>query len=109
MKRGEIWTVSGGPDYASKPRPAIIIQDDSFGDTSSATFCPMTSKGIDTPFFRIEIVPDGENGLLLPSFAMVDKVTTVKRDKFGSFVGTLSAFDMAAVDQALLTFLGLIG
>ena len=30
MKRAEIWTVAGGSDYAGKPRPAVIIQDDVF-------------------------------------------------------------------------------
>ena len=29
MRRGDIWTVSGGKDYASKPRPVVIVQDDS--------------------------------------------------------------------------------
>ena len=24
MKRGDIWTVAGGPDYAGKPRPAAF-------------------------------------------------------------------------------------
>ena len=33
MKRGEIWTVAGGKDYAGKPRPALIIQDDRFDAT----------------------------------------------------------------------------
>ena len=28
MRRGDIWTVSGGKDYASKPRPVVIVQDD---------------------------------------------------------------------------------
>jgi mRNA interferase MazF len=31
MKRGEVWTVAGGADYAGKPRPVVILQDDSFG------------------------------------------------------------------------------
>jgi mRNA-degrading endonuclease toxin of MazEF toxin-antitoxin module len=37
MKRGEVWTVSGGKDYAGKPRPAVIMQDDSFDATYSIT------------------------------------------------------------------------
>jgi mRNA interferase MazF len=37
MKRGEIWTVSGGKAYAGKPRPAVILQDDSFDGTDSIT------------------------------------------------------------------------
>jgi hypothetical protein len=28
VKRGEIWTVAGGKDYARKPRPVVILQDD---------------------------------------------------------------------------------
>jgi mRNA-degrading endonuclease toxin of MazEF toxin-antitoxin module len=24
LRRGEIWTVAGGADYAGKPRPAVI-------------------------------------------------------------------------------------
>jgi mRNA interferase MazF len=33
MKRGDIWTVSGGKDYAGKPRPVVIVQDDAFNVT----------------------------------------------------------------------------
>jgi mRNA-degrading endonuclease toxin of MazEF toxin-antitoxin module len=29
MNRGEIWTVSGGGAYINKPRPSVIIQDNS--------------------------------------------------------------------------------
>jgi mRNA-degrading endonuclease toxin of MazEF toxin-antitoxin module len=30
VKRGEIWSVSGGPEYAGKPRPVAILQDHRF-------------------------------------------------------------------------------
>jgi mRNA interferase MazF len=39
MKRGEIWAVAGGKDYAGKPRPVVIVQDDSFDGTASITIC----------------------------------------------------------------------
>jgi hypothetical protein len=29
MRRSEVWTVSGGKDYAGKPRPVVIVQDGS--------------------------------------------------------------------------------
>jgi hypothetical protein len=29
LKRGDIWTVAGGKDYAGKPRP-VVVQDDGF-------------------------------------------------------------------------------
>jgi mRNA interferase MazF len=39
MRRGDIWTVAGGKDYAGKPRPAVIAQDDNFDATDSITIC----------------------------------------------------------------------
>lgn len=43
MRRGKIWTVSGGQNYAGKPRPAVILQDDRFDRTEPVTLCPFTS------------------------------------------------------------------
>lgn len=40
MKRGEIWTVAGGPACAGKPRPAVIVQDDRFDANDSIIVCP---------------------------------------------------------------------
>ena len=37
MKRGEVWSVAGGADYAGKPRPVVILQDDRFSGTLSIT------------------------------------------------------------------------
>ena len=37
MRRGEIWTAAGGKDYAGKPRPVVIMQDDRFDATASIT------------------------------------------------------------------------
>jgi mRNA interferase MazF len=63
MKRGEIWTVSGGAGYAGKPRPALILQDDRFDGTSSVTLCAFTTDPTDAPLFRLVISPDDTNGL----------------------------------------------
>lgn len=43
MKRGEIWIVAGGKDYAGKLRPAVILQDDRFDMTDLVTLCAFTS------------------------------------------------------------------
>ena len=51
MRRGEIWTVAGGKDYAGKPRPAVILQDDSFDATNSVTICAFTTDETDAPLF----------------------------------------------------------
>ncbi len=75
VKRGDVWTVAGGPDYAGKPRPAIILQDDAFDATASITICPLTSHGIDAPLMRLPIEPSERNGLRSASHVMIDKIT----------------------------------
>ena len=109
MKRGEIWTVAGGPDYAGKPRPAVIVQDNAFDATASVTICPLTSSGADALMVRPAIDPDDENGLLMSSRVMVDKITTASRGKLRRRVGRLSANDTSAMNTAVLIFLGLVG
>jgi mRNA interferase MazF len=49
MKRGDIWTVAGGKDYAGKPRPVVIVQEDSFDATDSITICAFTTDETDAP------------------------------------------------------------
>jgi mRNA interferase MazF len=63
MKRGEIWTMAGGADYAGKPRPVVIIQDDAFAARDSITICLITSDSTDLPLFRIPVQPTPDNGL----------------------------------------------
>jgi mRNA-degrading endonuclease toxin of MazEF toxin-antitoxin module len=58
LKRGEIWTVTGAKDYAGKPRPAVILQDDRFDATESITICVMTTDPAEAPLFRVPIAPN---------------------------------------------------
>jgi mRNA interferase MazF len=107
VKRGEIWTVSGGSDYTGKPRPAVIIQDDDFSATRSVTICAFTTDPTEAPLFRIRVDPGENNGLKAASNIMVDKITTVPRNKIGSRVGRLDDDDLIRLNQAILVFLGL--
>jgi mRNA interferase MazF len=109
VRRGEIWTVAGGKDYAGKPRPAVILQDDRFDATSSVTLCPFTTDPTNLPLFRIAIKPSDGNGLRGISRVMVDKITTVSRVKVGGYVGSLAVEDMARLNRAVLVFLGFGG
>ena len=109
MKRGEIWTVAGGKDYAGKPRPAVVLQDDRFNATESITVCAVTSDPTEAPLFRVLISPNERNGLNALSRLMVDKITTVPKDKLWHRIGHLNAEDMERVNQAILIFLGLGG
>ena len=107
MKRGEIWTVAGGPDYTGKPRPVAIIQDDSFDATTSITICTFTTLAIGAPLVRLAIEPSERNGLRAESHFMVDKITTVSKGKLEKRVGCLSDQDVVRLNRAVLVFLGL--
>ena len=109
MTRGEVWTAAGGKDYAGKPRPVVIVQDDRFDATNSITICAFTSDPTDAPLFRLVVEPNTANGLDKPSRLMVDRVTTVPKARLGKRIGRLSDSDMVRVNRALLIFLGLAG
>ena len=109
MKRGEIWTVAGGADYAGKPRPVVVLQDDRFDATSSVTICAFTTDPTDAPLFRLLVQPSALNRLRAPSRLMVDKLTTVPKTKIGSQVGRLDDEDLVRLNRAVLVFLGLAG
>ena len=109
MTRGEVWTAAGGKDYAGKPRPVVIVQDDRFDATSSITICAFTTDQTDAPLFRLIVEPSEVNGLDMISRLMVDKVTTVPKAKLGKRIGRLADSDMVRVNRALVIFLGLAG
>jgi mRNA interferase MazF len=109
VKRGDIWTVAGGPDYAGKPRPALILQDNAFDATASITICPFTTHAVDAPLMRLPVDPSERNGLRASSQLMIDKITTVSKKKLETRVGRLSDEDIVRVNRAVLVFLGLAG
>jgi mRNA interferase MazF len=107
MKRGDIWTVAGGKDYAGKPRPAVVVQDDSFDGTDSITVCAFTTDPTKAPLIRLSIVPNDRNGLRAACQLMVDKITTVPKSKVGARIGRLDDEDILRLNRAILVFLGL--
>ena len=109
MRRGEIWTVAGGSHYAGKPRPVVIMQDDSFDGTDSLTVCAFTTDETEAPLFRLAVMPNERNGLRAACRLMVDKITTVPKTKVGKRVGRLDDEDMVRLNRAAIVFLGLAG
>jgi mRNA interferase MazF len=107
VRRGDIWIVAGGKDYAGKARPAVIVQDDSFDATASVTVCAFTTDETDAPLFRLPVEPNERNGLRVACRLMVDKITTVPKSKIGAHIGHLSDEDIVRLNQAILVFLGL--
>lgn len=108
MIRGELWTASGR-DYAGKPRPVLVVQDDRFDATDSVTICPLTTNDTGTPLLRIPLQPNPSNGLTAPSHIMVDKITTVPRSKISQRIGRVSTTEMLQLERGLLVILGIAG
>ncbi len=106
MKRGEVWTVSGA-GYAAKPRPAVIVQDDRFDATASVIVCVFTTDQTEAPLFRLPVTPSDRNGLRSVSRLMVDKLSTVSKDRLGARIGRLDDEDVVRLNRAMLVFLGL--
>jgi mRNA interferase MazF len=102
MRRGDVWTVASGRDYAGKARPVVILQDDSFDGTESITICAFTTDDTDAPLFRLPVEPNERNGLRIPCHLMVDKVTTVPKSKVGAHIGRLD-------DEDILRLFGVVG
>ena len=109
MKRGEVWTAAGGKDYAGKPRPIVIVQDDRFDATDSVTICAFTSDPTDAPLLRIAVEASETNALRTTSRLMVDKITTMPKRKLGTRIGRLADDDMVRLNRAMTVFLGLAG
>ena len=108
MRRGDIVSVAGGV-YASKPRPALVLQDDRFTATDSVTVCPFTSTPTSAPLLRVGVTATEANGLDRDSFLMIDKVTTIRRSNAREVIGHLERTTGIEVERRLLVFLGLAG
>jgi mRNA interferase MazF len=106
MRRGDLVTVSVQGDFG-KPRPALIVQADQFGDHPSVTVLLVTSSLVDAPMLRVTVEPSGMSGLERTSQVMVDKSMTVRRDKLGQVVGSLESEVMTEVERRLAIFLGI--
>jgi mRNA interferase MazF len=109
MKRGEVWTVSGGPGYAGKPRPVVIVQSEAFEALDSIAICPFTTDRAELPLFRPDVAPTETNGLRAASRIMIDKVSAVPKAKLGDRIGRITEADLLRVNRALAVFLGLAG
>ena len=91
-----------------KPRPALVVQADEFGDLPSVTVLPITSTLIDAPLLRVPVEPGERNGLARRSQVMVDKPQTPSRSKLGPIIGRLDEATMVTVNRLLAVFLGLV-
>ena len=98
--------VAGGV-YASKQRPAVLLQDDRFDATDSVTVCLLTSTEVPAPLLRLPVQMDSVSGLDAPGWVMIDKITTVRRSNVTRRIGRLTASQLVDVERLMMVFLGL--
>ena len=106
MRRGDLLTIALQGNLG-KPRPALVIQSDLFDLHPSVSVLPLTSLLHDAPLVRIAVHPGAANGLRDESQVMVDKPSTVMRERLGPVCGRVDDETMLAVNRALAVFLGL--
>lgn len=107
MKRGDV-VLMVAPGDLGKPRPAIVVQTDALGETTSSVLvCPLTSEITERLPVRPMIEPSPGNGLRLRSQIMTDKTTPLRRDRVRRVLGELDDATQEALDRALLIVLGL--
>jgi mRNA interferase MazF len=105
VKRGDLVAVALQGSYG-KPRPALVIQSNLFAEHPSVTLLSLTSELVDAPLVRIPVEPSAKNGLQKKSQVMVDKTSTLPRNKISEPLGQIEEETMLAVMRALTVFLG---
>ena len=107
MKRGDIVVTAVQGDYG-KPRPCVVIQSDLFEPTDSLLVCLITSEMGKGPDLRLALEPGPANGLRAPSQVMVEKITTVRRERCRR-IGALQPSEIGRLNALLATVIGLGG
>ena len=101
-------TVATGSGFGSKPRPALIVQDDAYLDISTILVALISS---DDRALRLSVSvtvePSATNGLHRRLYVTIHELVTVRLEKLDKHIGRMDDTDLRRVDQALLTFLGL--
>lgn len=101
IQRGDIIVCALQGDFG-KPRPAMVVQSNLFNETHhSITICPITSHKLDAPLFRVALEPTEHSGLMQPSFAMIDKITSIPRAKISRVIGKISTRELQEIKKAL--------
>ena len=104
--RGEIWTVCAS-GYASKPRPAVIVQSDEVEGFDSTIVCLFTTDDSISAPTRVEATPTEENGLSQTCWIMAEKPIAIKKSTLGMKIGTLELNTFTKLESALRAVLGL--
>jgi mRNA interferase MazF len=106
LKRGDVVLVVLQGELG-KPRPGVIVQSDELDTLASTIVCPMSSYIDDANQMRPVIDPTAQNGLLVRTQIMTDKLNTLRHERVKRIIGTLDPEARERLNSALLLVLGL--
>jgi mRNA interferase MazF len=111
MKRGEVWRVRlpfGAGHTQAGERPGLIVQDDPFNiSLPTVLIVPFTGTQAATRFAgTLAVQPDQQNGLAIPSVALVFQLSAVDKRNCITRLGLL---DQNTLDQILALLDKLLG
>ena len=106
LTRGAVVTASVG-DPAGKPRPFVVLRSDHFAEHAMVTLVAFTATPNETPTLRVPVESSADNGLRETSLAMIDRVTSVSRERIGEVIGQLADADLTAITHAVAVYLGI--
>jgi len=66
---------------------------------------PVTSTLVNAPLLRLAVEPSAHNGLRALSQVVVDKLTSVRRERIGAVIGALEPDTLIRVNRALALWL----
>jgi mRNA interferase MazF len=102
LRRGDIALIVLQGELG-KLRPGVIVQSDELGTLSSVIY--PTSPYIDaTNRMRLVVAPTRQNGLLVRTQIMIDKLNTLRRDRVRRIIGILDSDACERLNSALLVF-----
>lgn len=106
MRRGEVWWIDFDPSVSGetrKVRPAVIVSNNAANAAlNRVQLVPLTSNtGRIYPSEAVVLLEGKE------SKAMADQIMTADKQRARGLLGTLTAKDMKAVEQAIKIQLGM--
>lgn len=108
MIRGTILIGRAPGDFTSKARPYVVVQSQIASEiVRTLTVCPITTAVIGVGRVRVPIAPSSTNGLDHASEIEVDRITTMRRERFDPPIGAAAGEVMNLVDASLRRWLDL--
>ena len=111
LTRGNVVMVelqSGERNVQKGLRPCIVIQNN-MGNKFSPTviIAPLTSRTKKDMITHTKITPSTENGLSVPSTALLEQIQTISKDSVKRVLGVLSEMEMKLINKAIVASLAL--